>query len=113
MRAKDVRECVDIVATDPIIGLRYGATIVDLRSAWLKVLGLEDCRAVIFEELQGTNLRVLGSGMSVFVSNDFIAELKKPPFYLGWSRTGEASNERKLAVAFRQTNARGKSRWRT
>ena len=83
MRPKDVRECVEIVAALPIIGPRYGSTLADLRTVWLKLLGHEAFRAVVFEESQDSKLRVIGSGVSVFVSDGFLSELKKPPF--GWA----------------------------
>jgi DNA-binding CsgD family transcriptional regulator len=81
MRPKDVRECVEVVATHPVVGPRYGGAIAHLRSAWLKLLGQEAFRAIVFEDMQDFQARMVGCGVSVFVSDDFIAELKKPPFF--------------------------------
>lgn len=81
MRPRDVRECVQIIARHPIISPRYGTAIADLHSVWLKILGREACRALVFEESVGSQMRVIGCGVSVFVSNDFMVEVKKPPFF--------------------------------
>ena len=35
MRPEDIPECVDIVASNPVVGPRYGATIKHLPEAWL------------------------------------------------------------------------------
>jgi DNA-binding CsgD family transcriptional regulator len=81
MRPKDVRECVEVVTTHPVIAPRYGGAIAHLRSAWLKLCGQEAFRAVVFEDMQDSQARMIGCGVSAFVSDDFIAELKKPPFF--------------------------------
>ncbi len=82
MRPKDVRECVDIVATHPVLAPRYGAAIKHLKAAWLGLLGRESFRAVVFEHVHGSDFRIIGCGVSAFVSDDFVSVLKKPP--LSW-----------------------------
>jgi hypothetical protein len=81
MRPKDVRECVEIVAAHPFVGPRYGNAIEDLRSAWLRLLSRNGfCSARVFEEeLNGNPPRILGVGVTVFVSDHFLNELKTPP----------------------------------
>jgi hypothetical protein len=81
MRAKDVRECVDIVATHPVLGPRYGDAIRDLNAAWLGLLGREAFRAVVFEDSPQSGNGIVGAGISAFVSDEFLRELKKPPFF--------------------------------
>lgn len=81
MRAKDVRECVDIVARHPVLAPRYGDTIRDLKAAWLGVLGREAFRAVVFEGSPQSGNGIIGTGISAFVSDEFLRELKKPPFF--------------------------------
>ena len=84
MRPKDVRECVDIVAAHPIVGPRYGSAITDLRPVWLRLLGREAFMPVVFEELRGSDVRILGAGVTAFVADDFMRELKTPPlFWIG------------------------------
>ena len=79
MRKEDVGECVEIVATNPVIGPRYGTEISNLRSAWRRLVGCEAMRAVVFEELNADQIRLWGMGVGIFVHDDFIREIKTPP----------------------------------
>jgi DNA-binding CsgD family transcriptional regulator len=81
MRPNDVRECVDIVRAHPVLGQQYGSSIADLRTVWLSLLGREAFRAVVFEDAEDSQVRIMGVGVSVFVSHDFLLELKTPPFF--------------------------------
>jgi DNA-binding NarL/FixJ family response regulator len=84
MRSKDVRECVEIVRAHPLLGPQYGRAIIDLPSVWLGLLGREAFRAVVFEDAEHSQVRRVGVGVSVFVSEDFLEELKTPPlFWIG------------------------------
>lgn len=71
MRPNDVRNCVDVVASHPVIGPRYGKSITDLRAAWLELLRYEAKSAVVFEEIEGPATRIWGVGVSVFVHDEF------------------------------------------
>jgi hypothetical protein len=81
MRPKDVRECVEFVAAHPFVGPRYGNAIEDLRSSWLRLLSCNGfCSAIVFEEeLDGAAPRMFGVGVTVFISDNFLRELKTPP----------------------------------
>jgi DNA-binding CsgD family transcriptional regulator len=81
MRPKDVRACVEIVAAHPLLGPQYESVIVDLPSVWLGLLGREAFRAVVFEDAEDSQVQRIGVGVSVFVSDDFLMELKTPPFF--------------------------------
>jgi DNA-binding NarL/FixJ family response regulator len=81
MRSKDVQECVEIVRAHPLLGPQYGSAIIDLPSVWLRLLGREAFRAVVFEDAKNSQVRRVGVGVSVFVSDDFLSELKTPPFF--------------------------------
>jgi DNA-binding CsgD family transcriptional regulator len=86
MRPKDVRECVEFVAAHLFVGPRYGNAISDLRPAWIRLLsGNGFSSAIVFEEeLDGVAPRILGVGVTVFVSDNFLRELKTPPgFWMG------------------------------
>jgi DNA-binding CsgD family transcriptional regulator len=85
MRRKDVRECVDIVGAHPIVGPRYASATADLREAWSRLLAGDGfCAATVFEEKTGARVNVAGVGVSVFVSDEFLREAKKPPsFWIG------------------------------
>jgi hypothetical protein len=83
MRAQDVARCVEIVAKNPFLGPRYGDAIADLEKTWLALLGRLAFTAVIFEEnVDGSPRRLVGAGVSAFVSDSFLRDIKKPP--LGW-----------------------------
>ncbi len=72
MRPNDAKECVEIVAAHPFIGPRYGSGTTDLRTVWLSLLGREAFRAVVFEDGEDTQVRIMGVGVSAFVSHDFL-----------------------------------------
>jgi DNA-binding CsgD family transcriptional regulator len=80
MRQEDVGECVEIVGAHPLLGPQYGSVIKDLRSVWLSLLGREAFRGVVFEDAKDSQVRTVGVGVSVFVSDDFLRDLKTPPF---------------------------------
>jgi DNA-binding CsgD family transcriptional regulator len=82
MRPKDVREAVEIVAADPTLAPRYGATLADLASTWLRLLGSEAFRAIVLDSsLEACNVEMVGLGVSAFVTDDFLREVKTPPFF--------------------------------
>jgi hypothetical protein len=82
MQPKDVRACVEIVAAHPVIAAWYGDAIADLRPALLRLLGCEAAKTIVFEDVEGAHVRIWGVGISVFVSDEFLRELKTPP--LSW-----------------------------
>lgn len=85
MRPSDVRECVQLVASHPVQGPRYGKAIADLPAVWLCLLtsGIPNTSAVI-EAGAGARSKIVGVGVSAFVSDDFVRQLKSPPsFWLG------------------------------
>ena len=80
MRPGDIRECVQIVAADPNVAARYGNLMAHLRPAWLRLLGCAAFRAVVFEDLGGMRPRLVGVGVSAFVSERFARAVQTPPF---------------------------------
>jgi hypothetical protein len=83
MQPKDVRESAEIVAAHPVIGPRYGAMLPKLRPAWSSLPGSEASIMVVFEELKGPFKVICGTGVAVFVHDEFLHELKKRPFWIG------------------------------
>lgn len=79
MQPNDVAMCVEIVASNPILGPRYGTTISDLEMTWMSLLGSDAFTAVVFEEFGKDGHRVVGAGVSAFVSDAFVREMKSPP----------------------------------
>src|ERR1041385_3786394 len=81
MEKKDVAECVEIVASHPVIGARYGPAIKHLAAAWQRLLKMDSKRAVVLEDLDGPRTTICAVGVSVIVSEDFMKELKTPPLF--------------------------------
>ena len=110
MRSKDVRECVEIVPTHPILGPRYGPAIADLKAVWLSLLGREAFRAVVFEEVQGSSIRRMGVGVSAFVSEDYLLRMKTPPlFWVGPDLTMRIARGESPLLSDRETRAANQS----
>ena len=84
MGPADVPKCVSLIASHPVIGPRYGKAITDLSTALLRLLDFEAKSAVVFEEAQDSRVRIFGVGVSVFVNDEFMHEVKTPPlFWIG------------------------------
>ncbi len=84
MQRNDVPACAEIVASHSVIGPRYGAAIKKLSRVWLELLGSEAMTTAVFEEVLRDRVQLLGVGVGLFVHDDFIRELKKPPhFWVG------------------------------
>jgi hypothetical protein len=81
MQRKDVAECARIIAAHPVIGPRYGSAISDLCPAWLRLLEWESKIARVIEEVDGSHSTICFVGVSVFVRDDFVRELKTPPLF--------------------------------
>jgi hypothetical protein len=81
MQAADIDPCVKIIASHPVIGPRYGDAIQDLRLSWFQLMGCAAKIMVVFEEVDGAAVRLLGSGISVFVNDEFMHVVKTPPFF--------------------------------
>jgi DNA-binding CsgD family transcriptional regulator len=83
MRPQDVPGCVEMIAAHPIVGPRYGSALSHLRPAWLRLLSSDGfCSTAIIEEaVEGARPRILGVGVSVVLSDDFLRVLKTPPFF--------------------------------
>ena len=111
MRAKDVPECVAMLATHPVIAPRYADALNDLRAVWLGLLGREAFRAVVFEHSDHSANKIVGLGVSAFVSNDFFLSLKRSPFFwVGPELTRRISRGESPLLsdrAVREANAKG------
>lgn len=83
MRPGDVGDCVKILAAHPILGPRYAEILSDLPQVLLSLLGTDAFNARLFEESNGGTRRILGAGIGCFVQDDFLAEMKTPPFFWG------------------------------
>jgi hypothetical protein len=81
MRPQDVARCTEIIATHPVISQHYGRAIQDLRPAWLRLVRSEAFTSGVFEKLDGARTTICFVGVSVFVTDDFVRELKRPPLF--------------------------------
>jgi hypothetical protein len=112
MRREDVRACAGIVAEDPLLARPYGEAIGDLAEAWLRSLGLDSFPAMVLEELEGAHVKLVGAGVAVFVSDEFMRAVKKPPLlWLGPElvrRTMRGESPLLSNRELREANARGK-----
>jgi len=79
MEPKDVKGCAEIVAKHPVIGPRYGNQIGDLAKAWLRVVGCEAANTTVFQSGDGPRAPICCLGVSLFVSDEFLREIKTPP----------------------------------
>jgi len=79
MEPRDVPECAEIVAKHPVVGPRYGSRIGDLSKAWLRLFGCEASNATVFQTGDDPRARICCVGFSVFVTDDFVREMKTPP----------------------------------
>ncbi|MEO6800270.1 MAG: hypothetical protein ABI178_10060 [Rhodanobacter sp.] len=70
---------MDIVAADPVVGSRYGAAVEDLDGAWRNLLGSAAMTTGVFERAHQKRQTIVGFGVSVFVSDEFIQEIKTRP----------------------------------
>ncbi len=84
MERMDVRECVQVVANHPVLSARYGEAIKYLGPSWIRLLDYEATNATVCESLVGSKPVICALGISLFVTDEFMRELKSPPlFWIG------------------------------
>ena len=111
MQAEDIPECVDVVAAHPVIGPRYGQVTQDLPEAWRRLLNCRACVAHVFRDGSGLRAPIYCVGVSVFVRDEFIQELKSPPhFWIGPELTRRIVRDESPLLTpqeLRRANSRG------
>src|SRR5580698_2416607 len=84
MQTRDIPECVQIIAQHPLVAARYGPLIRHLGDAWRRLLDDEARIAIVIRDGEAPSAYACFCGISVFVNDDFINEMKKPPhFWIG------------------------------
>ena len=84
MQPGDIPECVDMVANHPVLGPRYGPAIKRLPEAWHRIRHCEAGKDSVIHASEGSDAPICFFGVSVFVRDDFLHEMKKPPhFWIG------------------------------
>jgi DNA-binding CsgD family transcriptional regulator len=81
MQLRDIRKCVEHIAAHPVLGPRYGKLIEHLPRAISCALRYDYVTVNVFEELQGSTVRLLGVGMAVFISDYFLHQAKTAPLF--------------------------------
>jgi DNA-binding NarL/FixJ family response regulator len=81
MRNSDIKGCVSSLSENPSYGPQYGGDTESLIKSWTLLDGLDAFRAVVFEEVIGNRVRLLGPGVCVVVTEEFSQEMKNPPFF--------------------------------
>jgi len=111
MQPGDIAECVDIYASHPVVGPRYGSTIKLLPEAWLRLLDREAKVAVVVYEDAGHRAPICFPGVTVFVNDDFMREIKAPPhFWVGPELTRRIASGESPALTskeLREANSNG------
>ena len=84
MQPGDVRECVNIVASNPVIATRYRAMIEQLPEALLRLLQCEAKITTVVYDSEASRASIYFFCVSAIVRDDFLAEMKRPPhFWVG------------------------------
>lgn len=85
MRPSDVRECVKLIGAHPLEAPRYGNALTDSRAALSHLLSRPySSVTTVVEERDGARSRIVALGASMFVSDEFLRELKtSPSFWIG------------------------------
>ncbi len=79
MQPADLCECVNIIAANPVIGPRYGTAVEDLSYVWRRLGGSAAMTNAVFEQQHQKRQKIVGFGVSVFVTDEFVREIKTPP----------------------------------
>jgi hypothetical protein len=79
-RPADINPCVKFVADHPVLGPRYGSTIEQLGVVWGGLLGSDALFSLVSEEADSGGVgRLICAQVASFITDDFAAELTKPP----------------------------------
>ena len=82
LEARDVNECAALVATRPEEQRRYGPLLDHLPWAWLKLIRTGSLTSALLEDIDGSTPKIAGLGVSVFITDNLLLELKTFP--LAW-----------------------------
>ena len=111
MQPEDVPECVEIMASHPIFGPRYGRDIDLLPEAWVRLLQSEAKITAVIRAGEGPRAAIVAAGVTSIVRDDFLCELKTPPhFWIGPELTRRiVKGESPLLTSkqLQEANARG------
>src|ERR1035438_5707292 len=111
MAPADIRECVDLVSNNPVIGPRYGHLIERLPEVWLSLLECDLSTACVFYGDEGSHAPICFFGITAAVEDGFLCEMKTPPhFWIGPELTRRFIAGKSPVVTgkdFRRANSHG------
>jgi DNA-binding CsgD family transcriptional regulator len=81
MQPGDVEKCLELITDHPDFTLQYGGQTQLLRKVLQQLLGSDGFLARIFEVVDGDEVKLLGLGGIVFLTEEFVARAKKPPHF--------------------------------
>jgi hypothetical protein len=79
MALHDVENCVALLAARPEEQSRYGGLLQDLPGAWRKLIPTGALNARVVEEMDAGEPQLVAFGVSVFVREDILRQLKTAP----------------------------------
>jgi DNA-binding CsgD family transcriptional regulator len=79
MEPKDVKNCAALVAAHPEERRRYGSFLTPLASAWMKLLPTDGLNTTVVESSDGNILETVAVGVSAFIDDELLCELKTLP----------------------------------
>ena len=111
MQPGDIRECVDLLASDPLIASRYGPLIEELPAAWLRLLQCEANFATVCHAEEGPHAPICFFGVAAALQDEFIREMKaSPQFWVGPELTRRMMTGQSAILTYnqlREANSRG------
>jgi hypothetical protein len=96
MQVRDVQACVQLTASHPLERERYGNLLSQLLPAWKALVHSGSPISGVLEDADSDNRCVLGFGLSVFVTDEFLRHCKSPslrwvgPEVLRWQMRGDS-----------------------
>jgi hypothetical protein len=111
MQSGDIRECVDLLASDPVIAARYGPLIEEFPAVWLRVLQGGASFATVFHADDGPHAPICFFGVPVALQDYFVREMKtSPSFWFGPELTRRTMRDESPVLTssqLRDDNSRG------
>ena len=107
----DIPECVEIIASHPVGGPRYGSWIEQLPQALHRLLESEAGASLVILASDSPRAPICWAGVSAIVRDDFLWELKRPPhFWVSAELTRRVVNGESPLLTrkeLREANSRG------
>ena len=111
MQPEDIPQCVEILCNHPVVGPRYGEAIQELPDALQLLLESDAQTTSVMFSGEDVTAPICWIGISVFVRDDFLEDLKKPPhFWVGAELTRRIVRGKSPLLTgkeLREANSRG------